>query len=563
MSAINLGLSNIVGTSVNQAKDREKNQTASTSAKTAEKLSSAGVNNAAIQANFDPSSADESLENDNVNFSDEDDDGGSSLNLGALKNYLSGEEESESSNKNNELKMTGSEDKKTEDNKEKTLFDKAADGLKDLSEKAKDGLMDIGEKLEDKLKNQIRVKGTDGNDNVRVSQGEDGSLTVNLNGKETKYSKADAERLLFDLGKGDDTFIADASVKHGLKVLGGEGNDYLQGGSGADILDGGDGNDVLYGLGGSDKLTGGAGKDYLDGGDGDDVIDGGADNDILAGGKGTDKLIGGDGKDAFIDDMTIGGVEAGEKTYVNSSKSSELPKNLQIGGDETFKARVQSDFETLRALPNGQKMLEELEKTGKSVRINPMPNDELNGSATPDDPEKGYYDFINNKSGEGTGTTIEYNPSFSYKSSESDKYQLATSKDDYPPLGVLFHEMSHAYNNATGTMYPPTQKLAVDEDGNPIFMPGFGPMMVPTGAPPTYSKDTRDGSVFTEKGAELQAVGLPISWGVEAQPKFDNPYELTENGLRESLGLDKRYRYHQDPPMPAVGGILGGLLGGK
>lgn len=57
--------------------------------------------------------------------------------------------------------------------------------------------------------------------------------------------------------------------------------------------------------------------------------------------------------------------------------------------------------------------------------------------------------------------------------------------------------MSHAYNNATGTVYPPTFQYAP----NSTFP-------IPTGAPAASSKDTRDGEVFQEKGAELQAVGL-------------------------------------------------------
>jgi Ca2+-binding RTX toxin-like protein len=65
----------------------------------------------------------------------------------------------------------------------------------------------------------------------------------------------------------------------------------LQGTDFADRLIGGNGNNYMQGLGGDDFMGGGSGGDYLDGGDGSDVIDGGGDFDTaaftLAAGSGT------------------------------------------------------------------------------------------------------------------------------------------------------------------------------------------------------------------------------------------------------------------------------------
>ena len=427
--------------------------------------------------------------------------------------------------------------------------DKVSKMLAEGTDKASDYVSTS--KLGEILKMPITFKGTDNDDNVKVSQSEDGTLKVNLNGQESTFTKEQAERLVFNLGKGDDIFTAATSVKSDLRVNGEAGNDYIQGGKGNDTIDGGEGNDVIYGLDGNDILSGGAGNDYIDGGKGNDKIDGGAGKDILAGGKGIDSITGGAGADVLIDDMAIKGASSEDKVYTASSTSASWGKNIQINGDETFRARVESDLETLRALPNGQKMMTEIEKAGHPVKIVPMPDDEPNGSAIADDFDKSYYDLFNNKPGEGTGTTIEYNPSFIHEASKR-----GLSDDDYPPMGVLFHEMSHAYNNATGTMYPPTAKFVSGGGG------GFG-MSIPTGVPPAMTKN-KDGEFYSENGGELQAVGLPVHMGVNPMPLFDNPPELTENGIRSTLGLAPRERYAPPPTPPPevnIGGILGGVFG--
>jgi len=408
--------------------------------------------------------------------------------------------------------------------------------------------LNLGKKLGEFLKLPIVLKGTKENDFVTASQTKDGNLIINLNGQTKVFTQKETKRLIIDLGDGDDIFIADETVTYGLKVKGGKGDDYVQGGGGDDLLDGGDGNDVIYGLGGNDILLGGAGKDYLDGGKGDDKLYGGAGKDILAGGLGKDILNGGTGEDVFIDDMKITRAEKGEKVYFFDSKPVNIPENIKISGTKTFKERVLSDFETLKALPNGRRMFEELKKAGKSVIISPMLNGELNGAAMSMEAGKAYYDVPNNKPGKGTGTIIQYNPYFTYKSSKSDKFEGAVSKDDNPPIGVLFHEMAHAYNIATGTMYPPPFKYTPDVKSNFVPFRGCHISAMPSGAPPASARDERDGSFFNAdylngEAAEFQAVGLPIHWGRTPKRQYDNPYELTENGLRETLRLDKRYRY--------------------
>jgi len=84
-----------------------------------------------------------------------------------------------------------------------------------------------------------------------------------------------------------------AIVIGALKVIGGEGHNFVVGddadqyivlGAGDDILRGGDGNDVVGSREGNDQIYGDAGDDWLVGGSGDDVLFGGEGNDLLHGG---------------------------------------------------------------------------------------------------------------------------------------------------------------------------------------------------------------------------------------------------------------------------------------
>ncbi|MBN1853791.1 MAG: hypothetical protein JW829_13750 [Pirellulales bacterium] len=97
----------------------------------------------------------------------------------------------------------------------------------------------------------------------------------------------------------------DSDQVESIKILSGDGNDYVQVWAAVSIpvqIDGGAGNDTLIGGNGDDTLIGGDGSDQLLGRDGDDILFGGSGADILSGGDGHDILVGGDG-----DDILLGG----------------------------------------------------------------------------------------------------------------------------------------------------------------------------------------------------------------------------------------------------------------
>ncbi len=128
------------------------------------------------------------------------------------------------------------------------------------------------------------------NNVLTVTGGSSGPITLQLDASENYAGQV--FRLVSD-GNGGTT------IKLGVDLNGGSGNNTLTGGAGDDHLFGGSGNDVLNGLAGDDRLDGGSGNDTLIGGAGNDAITGGSGNDVITGGAGNDVMTGGSGNDLF------------------------------------------------------------------------------------------------------------------------------------------------------------------------------------------------------------------------------------------------------------------------
>jgi Ca2+-binding RTX toxin-like protein len=168
-----------------------------------------------------------------------------------------------------------------------------------------------GQKVAEDLQQALVASGGDGDDTIKVHQNEDGTLSVDIGGKMTNYTKEQAQNLIIDGGKGNDRITADDSVTYKLKLSGGEGNDYIKGGKGDDMILGGDGNDMIVGGDGNDVVDGGKGNNYIKGGKGDDTIFGGDGNNMILGGDGNDYIKGGKGNNYIDggkgDDTILGG----------------------------------------------------------------------------------------------------------------------------------------------------------------------------------------------------------------------------------------------------------------
>ncbi len=399
-----------------------------------------------------------------------------------------------------------------------------------------------------------------GADRIGVSQRDDGILDVTVNGRSYALTMAQAQELTIrtgagddvievasnvsvnivaetgegedtigiagsgdnriDAGIGDDTVTLDGSGRN--DVFGGSGDDVIQGGSGVDVIHGGDGNDRIDGGGGRNFLEGGAGGDTIHSRGSGDMVSGGSGDDVLHAADGASSVYAGAGSDrienagsaatVYAEGVDLVNAATGARpTVINVEIDPDVGGSIRIEGSEAFVQRVQSEIEFMRASPNGQRMLAEFDATaadrGNTVTIKELAN-EHNGYAMPAGEGVTWADvqITGGRAGPGVDTDIRYNPSF--------------HMDAFPaPVVVLYHEMSHAYNFVNGSLQP----------GN-------------------YSgPDAADRGI---SNSERQAVGLETT-----APAFDfdgdpstpsttaNPDHLTENGLREELGLPDRPSY--------------------
>ncbi|ASR43419.1 hypothetical protein BEN78_08575 [Xanthomonas citri pv. mangiferaeindicae] len=392
-----------------------------------------------------------------------------------------------------------------------------------------------------------------GNDDVGVSQRDDGTLDVTVNGESYEVRLGEGQELTLRTGEGNDTIkvapnvdvniVVDAGQGDNEVLVEGNGDNRISSGNGDDLIrvtgsgrndihttggnneiHGGSGVNVIYGGDGNDTIHAGAGTNYIEGGRGDDVIHGGGEFDIISAGRGDDTVhvgegrttvYAGDGQDmiegahaqttvyAEVSDL-VNAATGAKPTVVNVEIDNSVgDRGIAVKGSDAFVQRMQSELDFLRASPNGQQMLAEFDKAaeakGNTVTIQELSNED-NGYAQTFSNDA---DIVNGRPGAGGDVTISYNPSF--------------HMDAFPaPSVVLYHEMSHAYNGVNGT-----------------FLPG------------TYRGEGPDSGQVPN--AERQAVGLETS----AQPyDFDgtgaithNPIHLTENGIRRELGLPDRPSY--------------------
>jgi serralysin len=123
--------------------------------------------------------------------------------------------------------------------------------------------------------------------------------------------------------------------------------DHIEALAGDDQVSAGDGNDMVFGDGGNDRLIGQTGDDNLNGGVGDDMLAGGPGRDILRGFSGNDRLFGESGNDVFFaeagddrDTMT-GGPGADSFRFVDAKVQGQVFYSTGVG----TKRDVVADFD--------------------------------------------------------------------------------------------------------------------------------------------------------------------------------------------------------------------------
>ncbi|MFT0474270.1 M91 family zinc metallopeptidase [Pseudomonas antarctica] len=432
------------------------------------------------------------------------------------------------------------------------------------------------------LRNLLLVETGDGADHVHVRNWPGGKVQILINGKSHIIDGKEhgpKQNLWIETKGGNDTVIIDDDVTLHVDVEGGDGDDYIQAGGGRSRLHGGNGNDfmrlgsglgyaagnngddtiiggagnaVMYGNKGNDRLYGGFGsstqQSYLDGGDGNDELHAGSGHSVLHGGNDDDHLVGydrttfyaGKGCDHIWNNQRNDLIYANATdrfdrtkgssfTEVKPSNAGEQGYTVQDGEYE-FKQQTLDDLELLRSSPIGQQALAKMDElaavAGGKVTIAPtyhtssaywfgsteLENLSPHAKATVNTSKYGY---INNgvPGSRADRATIYYNP-FSIT-------EVADRTNTLVPVSGLFHEMSHAYNGATGT-----------------FLEGTGVEYLKPGKP----------IAVTNK--EFQAVGLPneadpfdFDNDPSTRPTTVNPQPFTENALHKEMGKPLRPAY--------------------
>ena len=397
-------------------------------------------------------------------------------------------------------------------------------------------------------------------DRVGVTQRDDGTLDVSVNGESFAVKTAEGQELTLRTGGGDDVIEVAANVTVNIvadtgagedkvdiagrgdnRIEAGAGNDRVTlsgggrndvaGGSGDDVIQGGSGVDVIHGGDGADSIDGGAGRNFLEGGAGNDTIrsrgvgdmvSGGLGDDLLHAATGASAIYAGAGRDtiegagdrttvyAQIGDL-INSATGARPTVVNVEIDAAAGSSIRVQGSDAFVQRVEAELEFLRSSPNGQRMLAEFDATaaskGNTVTIKELSN-EHNGYAMPANDDATWPDvqITNGVAGPGVQTDIRYNPSF--------------HMDAFPaPVVVLYHEMSHAYNFVNGSLQP-------------------GNYSGPDAADRGISNSERQAV-----GLETTAPAFDFDGDAATPPTTANPDHLTENGLRGELGLPDRPSY--------------------
>ena len=445
---------------------------------------------------------------------------------------------------------------------------------------------------------RVLITTTDQADKVSITVGADNLLNAHINGRDYKLpltANNDAHSLRIKTEGGNDRITVDEHINIEMHLHGGDGddfiaangrlgtvtgdkgNDYIRLGTGEMVAFGGDGHDTMIAGTGNALLSGGKGNDtlyagypsqktdlrqvYLNGDQGDDELYAGTGKTISNGGLGNDKLVGyrqttfytGAGQDSVHSYDTQDRIYAKKTDTVQSPEQVKSPpveysdagkKGFKIEGPAAFTERAEDYLEQLRGSPAGQLMLQEMdrlaEENGGPVTITPSSTIATNS-----------YRFANafrDNIPDSEYEKFKYRPELGFikdgvAGSPATHAKIGFIPDYFEkafalsPLVALYHEMSHAYDGATGRFIP---------GNSPIFNKDGSPVMV-------------DGKQLRVENSEYQAMGLPSN-----SPPFDfdndpstpptttNPWPFTENTLRAEMGIPLRDRYDEKEPTRIV-----------
>lgn len=384
----------------------------------------------------------------------------------------------------------------------------------------------------------IRVFAGDGNNTVHGSQGDD---RIYLGGGDNDASGNAGDDLIITTGSGTN------------RISGGDGDDTIVTGTGDDYIDGGRGGDAIRSFGGDNVLVAGEGDgDVLIGGSGDDTFVGGRGQTDMISGGGSDRVYSG-GPDAG---HTVRGARDGLLSVVRIEVEGrpgedavrlQRPDGMSDAEWDAWSARVESDLEMLRHTPSGREGLQALdEDVGEGgmfwnrqprIVVEPLVNRDgdtgerlgFDAEQFMQDGRQGQASVASSRDGVGYDTDARIG---------QDRNQGAAT----PSSVILYHELAHMYDyeaNSPAYREGEYDEVILDEDG------------VEVSRAPLQSVD-RHGNVRWHT-PEVNAVGYDQDGDgriSDDETLGDHPGALTENEVRNDLGLPTRPGYGMVAPDP-------------
>jgi len=162
---------------------------------------------------------------------------------------------------------------------------------------------------------------------------------------------------------------------------------------------------------------------------------------------------------ARVTDLTVHGgviIGPGALSVLIGDPVFSIPSNFNITGLADFQNKVIRDLYFISTLPSGKVLIERLESAGKTITFVELTGN--NGYCSSNDDNAA-------QNGNGTGSTIQYNPSY-----RSNAYDRLGNLLAQPSQVILAHEMCHALANSEGykksgkDISPPTSEPSMDEE---------------------------------------------------------------------------------------------------
>jgi uncharacterized Zn-binding protein involved in type VI secretion len=153
--------------------------------------------------------------------------------------------------------------------------------------------------------------------------------------------------------------------------------------------------------------------------------------------------------------LVMGGLLAGLKNFIGGYPKATLDSKgnivtqynsqITIEGSAVYQATTIADLDTFLATDTGKRWAKAYAKTGKHITIKPIPPGTQQNNGFTHAESKGAYPKSDGSHGDGSDSTILYNPS------DTSEYTAADGgTETQPPYQTLGHEMIHGLHNGQG-----------------------------------------------------------------------------------------------------------------